>query len=1535
MASASASSKVYFTPTANWTSAGGERFALYMFTDNSTNAWTDFVYNSTLGVYEATFDDTYTGGMIICRMTNDGSKTDNNWDNKWNQSSDLPVPTTPVYYTMSGSPSDWNHYTFNALVPSDKTYYISGEGNNELLPNYTDTNKDEGTNLVSNGDFTYSRTIVGNPIAAGSDYGFKIYDESNNWYSDTGNSYAKWPVSGISTTDAGIYTIEYTFNYFTQVGTATATKTADATLTEKYVIAGNETLTGYNWNTSGDYNVMDVAGNTGTLVLDGIALSTGTNYEFKAVKLLCANGEKYKTIWENDPNSTCSVGETGAYGVTFTCDITTLESDVATTKRALTDKYVVAGVTTLTGYNWKVDGTVNEMAAKGDGTYTLTFAEKELAAGNYGYKVVKLGTYSGNVYTTTWIPDGIGNEKNVTIASDGTYDITINYDPEGTENDGISHTATPHLNTYTATFDNAGKWAKVYAYVFNGTAIDGVVWPGKDITETLADGKYTYSAELSQQPAYIIFNAGNGGMQTTDLEFTNGNAYTYTVPNYRICGDGIFGGWGATEGDTDVNPMVLGDDGVFTWSKNDVEIGAGDLNHAFRIQINKKYHNDDDNAAITALYTGIDGIANNMAVNLTKTGIYDFTVTFNQNTKTVTCTPTRHPVAPKAYTVKVVNSGNWDNVHAYTWRGEEPSVVKGNGEWPGGEIAKSGEKAGNFDIYTYTTAILEEDDVPEKIIFNNGDDPGVEGSTKTANLTFEDNKTYWGVTTYGLEGAVFGGWKDGSTYRGIERLFTKAGENTYTYTEMGVALEAATTQYRVSVDGAWVDDYQNTSLEVATAGTYDITVTLNTSTKTTNVTLTPVLFSIDKALNLTDFEATAHSVDGSNISYAIGTVTPGTPDDGFTLTVTPTAPATSAAFTSALVADNNYWDNYFPSATLALAGKAMSGADNFKNVTFTNVALVADQFIYYNNLKEVNLTYDAASSVTIPANCFASISSPHCAVTIDYTGSNFTVGENALEKTVAYTINVNGATAYDALLAYKTANSAAYTLNYTGTLYTATYVNTEDWTNVYAYAWQGTNTPVTAAWPGEQLTTTGTQVDGHDVYAFSNMHQPDHIIFHNNAGVQTADLAFVNEKQYSFVATDTYTVAGSSTQLFGAEWNYSEGSGNDMTKGEGTSTVYTKSYANVALSAGNIEYKVFKAYNSSTTFPAENNAILNIATMGMYNVTFTFDASTNEVSAVAERQGDIPLTYSYVLAGSTAVTGYNWDITGAHNVMTAKGDGTYTLTVEDKTLEVGDNDGFKVVKFGTYGGNVYETTWIPDGMSNNKTVAIGEKGIYTITFTYDPAPGAANDGIAYSATPTQIEVPAISATGYATYSSAYALDFTDVTAFNAYIATGLDAQKQVVMAPAQQKVPAETGLVLAAEGGCEATLVPVAALAPAIGDNLLVAHVAAGNVAASVGSEYRYVLAKKNDEVGFYKLATTLNLPANRAYLQTTEALATNSTGKVSLIFDDDETTNINALTLGRSALDPTQPMYNISGQRVGNDYKGIVIQNGKKYVNK
>ena len=96
---ASASKTVYLAPSEGWT-ADGARFALYHFTGETAGPWVDFTDADADGIFEATFDDTYEG-MIICRMN--GATTENNWDNKWNQTSDLAAPgADALLYTISG-----------------------------------------------------------------------------------------------------------------------------------------------------------------------------------------------------------------------------------------------------------------------------------------------------------------------------------------------------------------------------------------------------------------------------------------------------------------------------------------------------------------------------------------------------------------------------------------------------------------------------------------------------------------------------------------------------------------------------------------------------------------------------------------------------------------------------------------------------------------------------------------------------------------------------------------------------------------------------------------------------------------------------------------------------------------------------------------------------------------------------------------------------------------------------------------------------------------------------------------------------------------------------------------------------------------------------------------------------------------------------------------------------------------------------------------------------------------------------------------
>ncbi|MBQ8722561.1 MAG: chitobiase/beta-hexosaminidase C-terminal domain-containing protein [Paludibacteraceae bacterium] len=100
----------------------------------------------------------------------------------------------------------------------------------------------------------------------------------------------------------------------------------------------------------------------------------------------------------------------------------------------------------------------------------------------------------------------------------------------------------------------------------------------------------------------------------------------------------------------------------------------------------------------------------------------------------------------------------------------------------------------------------------------------------------------------------------------------------------------------------------------------------------------------------------------------------------------------------------------------------------------------------------------------------------------------------------------------------------------------------------------------------------------------------------------------------------TWTVVGGSIELFGASWDTGKVE-NDLTEGE--NSVWTKFYDDVQLSAGDIEYKIAKNHAWTESYPG-SNAKLNIPAAGKYDVTFTFNASTKAVNAVAEEVVEAP-----------------------------------------------------------------------------------------------------------------------------------------------------------------------------------------------------------------------------------------------------------------------------------------------------------------------
>ncbi len=114
---------VYFKPGSSWLQDGA-RFALYMFTGPDASAWTDFaVVDAENNIYKATFDDSKTN-MILCRMN--PSTTENNWDNKWNQSADLDAPASDnLLYTLADG--QWDGASVgNGLTITNYTASSSG-----------------------------------------------------------------------------------------------------------------------------------------------------------------------------------------------------------------------------------------------------------------------------------------------------------------------------------------------------------------------------------------------------------------------------------------------------------------------------------------------------------------------------------------------------------------------------------------------------------------------------------------------------------------------------------------------------------------------------------------------------------------------------------------------------------------------------------------------------------------------------------------------------------------------------------------------------------------------------------------------------------------------------------------------------------------------------------------------------------------------------------------------------------------------------------------------------------------------------------------------------------------------------------------------------------------------------------------------------------------------------------------------------------------------------------------------------------------
>lgn len=185
--------------------------------------------------------------------------------------------------------------------------------------------------------------------------------------------------------------------------------------------------------------------------------------------------------------------------------------------------------------------------------------------------------------------------------------------------------------------------------------------------------------------------------------------------------------------------------------------------------------------------------------------------------------------------------------------------------------------------------------------------------------------------------------------------------------------------------------------------------------------------------------------------------------------------------------------------------------------------------------------------------------------------------------------------------------------------------------------------------------------------------------------------------------------------------------------------------------------------------------------------------------------------------------------------------------------------------------------------------------------------------------------------GIATFSSSKHLDFAG-TGVTPYYASAVTTGK--VTLTSTTTTWAWEGYIL--KGSADTYTVPVTAEANAYypSTNYLKQMANGGNVAASTGSTFHYIFAKKKEgdaNIGFYKLTADHTLEAKKAYLETdTDITPTGDSARVLMVFDDGQTTSIDNIQ-GRKVDEGIY--YNLSGQRVQNPTKGLYVVNGKKVI--
>lgn len=229
--------------------------------------------------------------------------------------------------------------------------------------------------------------------------------------------------------------------------------------------------------------------------------------------------------------------------------------------------------------------------------------------------------------------------------------------------------------------------------------------------------------------------------------------------------------------------------------------------------------------------------------------------------------------------------------------------------------------------------------------------------------------------------------------------------------------------------------------------------------------------------------------------------------------------------------------------------------------------------------------------------------------------------------------------------------------------------------------------------------------------------------------------------------------------------------------------------------------------------------------------------------------------------------------------------------------------------------------------AGNKTVTGTANSSISLTTTSD-IPFTIKTGSKYAVVKTirvvansapETETLTTSAGGYATYSADYAVNYSEL-GLTAYTLTVDETNKTVTAKAFTGVVPAGGAVLVKGDASKAYTLTP----ATTEGDATFATALQTGATKAD-GTQYGFT--SKSGTPAFAQVVSGQEIPAKKGYI----VLNGSSAAKYAINFDG-EATGIHTIEAASAA---NAAMYNLAGQRVDKAYKGIVIVNGKKYLNK